>query len=350
MRLSVATFNVENLIGPGKPIYDEPRPRYTPAQYKEKTSWICAQLRQMAADIVGFQEVFEQQALADCIAGTHMQDWHLHVADAGSKGPANAVLSRLPFKKIEIFETVPTPLQFFDDPKLGSPENVAIPITKFSRPVLKATVRVKDNLDVNFFVLHLKSKNPIFEPGLNRDQATYVEQARGAIRSLIRRSVECCGVREILSNTLAAEPATPIILVGDLNDNDTAVTNQAILGEPPYQSLPLDVKIARWAEVFQNSKDIQARKSIENFNYSYIHNGHYESLDNIFLSNHFADQNKNKLGRVMDVRAYNDHLIDNTLSQTKKPFYVSDHGQICVNIDILDTPPTLTPMPQGEGG
>lgn len=65
MKISIATFNVENLVGPDKPIYDEDKPHYTLDIYHQKIAWIKEQLIKMNADIIGFQEVFEEEALRD---------------------------------------------------------------------------------------------------------------------------------------------------------------------------------------------------------------------------------------------------------------------------------------------
>lgn len=338
MKISIATFNVENLITAGKPIYDETRPHYNQDEYQKKTLWIRNQLLKMNAEIIGFQEIFEEQALRECLIGTPMANWHFFVANPTGKTPVNAVLSKFPIIKTEVIEDFPFVFDFFDEREITAPLESApvnIPLKKFSRGVLKAEIKINENVSVLVIVLHLKSKRPILADDIDRNTATYPELAKGSIRSLIRRGIESCGVRQILSDEINKDEAKPIFILGDLNDNDTAVTNQAILGEEPFRNLPLEIKIKKWKHVFQNCKDIQARKSIENYYYTYIHNGHYESLDNIFVSNHFAELNSKKIGRIIDVRLYNDHVIDDKTSMDKKPIHVCDHGQVVANIDLL---------------
>jgi predicted extracellular nuclease len=342
MRFSLATFNVENLITANKPIYNDTRPRFTPEEYLLKTDWIRRQLLKMDADIIGFQEVFEEQALRDCLSGTPYADWHLFVAHPSGKLPVNAILSRFPIVRAEVVEEIPFIFNFFEEKALAGileTTPVPIPIQRFSRGVLKAEIRLNEEVSMLVFVLHLKSKKPILPEGLERDTVSYAELAKGNIRSLIRRGIESAGVRQLLSQEIDQDETRPIILLGDLNDHDTSVTNQSILGEPPYRNLPVELKIDRWRYVFQNSKDVQARKSLENYYYTYIHNGHYESLDNIFVSNHLSDLNTKKTGRIIDVRLYNDHIIDKTVSKDRKPFYVSDHGQVVANIELYGPAP-----------
>ncbi|RDV17159.1 endonuclease/exonuclease/phosphatase family protein [Pontibacter diazotrophicus] len=344
MKFSIATFNVENLITAEKPIYKDTRPRYTQEQYTLKVAWVREQLLKMDAEVIGFQEVFEEQALLDCIAGTRYENAHIFVAKPNGIRPVNAILSTFPIVNARLVEEIPSEFLFFDEEKIEQvleSTRIPIPIKRFSRGVLRAELQVSNTLSVLVYVLHLKSKRPILPEDLDRDEATYTDIAKGSIRSLLRRGVEACGVRQLLSDDISLNEDRPIFVLGDLNDSDTAVTNQAITGEPPYHRLPDDVRFDKWKYVFHNCKYIQARKSIENYHYTYIHNGHYESLDNIFVSNHFADLNKSKTGRIMDVRLYNDHIIDKTISMDKKPFHVSDHGQVVANIHLFDN--NMTP-------
>lgn len=337
MKFTIATFNVENLIGPNKPIYDDPKPLYSETEYLRKVSWIKEQLLKMNADVIGFQEIFEEKALRDCLIGTPMENWHLFVANPTGKGPVNAILSKYPISNSNVIEDIPFSFDFFDEPAMESileSTRIDIPIKKFSRGILSAEIKLNEKISAIFLVLHLKSKRPIYPKGFDQNKATYPEMAKGNVRSLIRRGVESCGIRHFLTDEINKDESKPIFIMGDMNDNDTAVTNQAIIGEDPYRNLPPDEKVKRWKQVFQNCKDVQARKSIENFHYSYIHNGHFESLDNIFISNHFAELNKEKIGRIIDVRLYNDHVIDTYNSMDRKPKHVTDHGQVVANIDL----------------
>src|SRR4051812_39116204 len=121
MRISIATFNVENLIGPGKPIYEETAPRYRQEEYQQKIGWIRGQLVKMSADIIGFQEVFEEAALRDCLAGTAMAQWSLYVANPSGKRPVNALLSRFPIVNKQVIESIPFTFDFFDDRPASGP-------------------------------------------------------------------------------------------------------------------------------------------------------------------------------------------------------------------------------------
>ena len=63
---TLASFNVKNLIGPDQEYYRFQS--YTPEEYAWKEDWLADQLLTLDADIVGFQEIFEDDALSAVIA------------------------------------------------------------------------------------------------------------------------------------------------------------------------------------------------------------------------------------------------------------------------------------------
>jgi endonuclease/exonuclease/phosphatase family metal-dependent hydrolase len=330
LRIGIATFNAENLIGPGKKIYSSTHALYSKEQYQQKVSWISAQIAQLSASIIGFQEVFEDSALKDCLSSE--DKWDLLIAPGDGSLPRNALISKFKIVQSEVFGDLPSPLLYFDE-FIPEDKKIELPVQKFSRAVLKAKLELDKGLYLNVLVVHLKSKNPILADGIKRSTGSFYDIATGSVRSLIRRGIEACGLRKIVSDLLLVDPDTPVVILGDFNDDSYSVTNQLILGEKPYFTLDKDAKVQRWQGVLQNSRSIQARKSIESHLYSYIYNGHYEMLDNIVVSNHFSDLNPNRLGRVLDVKAFNDHLTDDTMVVDAKTA-ASDHGQVLALIEI----------------
>ncbi len=127
-----------------------------------------------------------------------------------------------------------------------------------------------------------------------------------------------------------------VLILGDINDTGQAVTSEIMAGSPPWRKIPFEKKLRAWDILLYNVKDIQARQSYRDVYYTHIHNGHYESLDHILISQEFVRQNPNHLGYVEYVRVFNDHLLDDTLSQTEIPHWQSDHGQVVVTIRLRD--------------
>lgn len=319
-KIRVGTFNLLNLALPGKKFY---RREINDRDYQKKILWTGHQLNMMKADVVGFQEVFHPEALEEAMAQSQkLNGANYVVADPTGDQPRVAIASRFPILSYEVFKEIPTSLTF---------EGIDIPIKHFSRPVLKATVEFPGKLEVDFFVTHLKSKRPTFEEGEGRDSA--LDVARGQARSLIRRVVEAAALREILLEELQNKKR-PVILCGDVNDTGTAVTTRIISGEPPHRKFPMDVKKSIWDVLLYHVKDLQARKAMEDVYYTHIHNGFHEALDHIMVSEEFVRENKNGVAGVEYVRVFNDHLVDETLSDDGVPIWTSDHGQVVVQLEM----------------
>lgn len=319
----VATFNLLNLAMPGQPYYnltcDE-------ATYKRKVEWVSAHLRYMNPDIVGFQEVFHPEALEEVItAATSYQNANILVADRPEDGgPSVALVSRFPVSDMDVIADFP-------EQALLEIDGMNVPIKKFSRPVLRAKLRLSDELSVTVYVAHLKSKRPKLPDGVNQHDPRV--RSMGEARSLIVRAAEATALRHLLLDTLEGT-TYPVIAMGDLNDDGESVTSRILVGEEPWRNLKLHDKQRLWDVHLYNVKDIQARQSYRDVYYTHIHNGHYDSLDHILVSQEFVRQNPQRLGYVEYVRVFNDHLIDETLSDDRVPRWASDHGQVVATIQL----------------
>jgi len=318
----VATFNLFNLALSEEHYYNR---KYSKEQYQKKVTWISSQLRRLRADIVGFQEVFHIAALEEVLTATGMYDRaSLSVGERNGEGPAVGLVSRFPILEHDIIPEFPVEAHLDID-------EVKIPLYNFSRPLLKVKLRLSDELDVIVFVVHLKSKRP----KISRDADPHDprEQALGYARSLMLRAAETTALRHLLLDTLKGTDL-PVIVMGDLNDDGNAVTSQILVGSEPWRNLPLKVKQKLWDVHLYNVKDIQARQSYRDVYYTHLHNGHYDSLDHILVSQEFVRQNPQRLGYVEYVKVFNDHLVDETLSDDRPPLWESDHGQVVATIQL----------------
>lgn len=317
-----ATFNLYNLALAGEKYYNH---SYRKEQYENKVRWLSDQLIRMDADIVGFQEVFHIAALEEVLDASNIyKKASVSVGERKGEGPAVALASRFPILEHDIIPEFPKEAQLEID-------GTSVPIYDFSRPILKAKLRLSDELDVIAFVVHLKSKRPKIREGANRHDPR--EEALGHARSLMIRAAETTALRHLLLDTLQGTNM-PVIVMGDLNDDGHAVTSKILVGSEPWRNLPMDEKRRLWDVHLYNVKDIQARQSYRDAYYTHLHNGHYDSLDHILVSQEFVRQNPNRLGYVEYVRVFNDHLIDETLSDDRIPFWQSDHGQVVTTIQL----------------
>jgi hypothetical protein len=57
-------------------------------------------------------------------------------------------------------------------------------------------------------------------------------------------------------------------------------------------------------------------------------------LDHILVSQEFVRSNPDHIGYVQFLQLFNDHLIDETLTEEKRDNIASDHGQVVVQIKI----------------
>lgn len=326
----VATFNLFNFVLPDVNYYG--KRHYDQSTYDKKKYWIVGQLRNMDADVVGFQEIFHEKALQQTLKQSGIYDnASLIVGERyqsdGSPLPANGIVTR--HKVIDS-----SYITHFPDTGRIDYDGVPIPLREFSRPVLRVQLEAPNGLRYMVLVVHLKSKRPMYANKENHDDP--VHYAIASSRSLIRRAAESVALRAVLVN-LMKDTQTPVIVMGDINDAVTAVTSEIIAGAPPWRYTPPDKKRELWDVLLYNVKDIQARRSYHDVYYTHIHNGHYESLDHIFVSEEFVSANPKHIGDVRNVRTFNDHLIDDSNSNDSVPLWQSDHATVVSEIKLRET-------------
>ncbi len=135
MDVKVGTFNVLNLAREGERYYPDERP-YSAPEYAEKATWIAGQLTSMKAHVVGFQEVFHEEALRDvCDRSGQFIDGSVAAPGAhGASGPRLGLATRLPLDE---------PVTSITDFPAGmdvAVDGLALPVGTFSRPILRTRV------------------------------------------------------------------------------------------------------------------------------------------------------------------------------------------------------------------
>lgn len=319
----VSTFNLLNLALPNRVFYHHDY--YSPDVYAKKIRWIGGQLDRMRADLIGFQEVFDKEALQQALQKSeYCREFNLVAVSPTGDTPAVAFASRFPILNYRYIENFPAAAQL-------DVQGAEIPLTHFSRPVLSVQLQLSDTVECMVFVVHLKSKRAIIPDHVDRQDP--IEKAKGQARSLMLRAAESIALRVLLMQVLQNRNY-PVIVIGDMNDGGAAVTSQIISGEVPHRKLETERKRKLWDILLYHVKDIQARQSYGDFYYTHIHNGYYESLDHIMVSQEFVAQNPDRIGRVVYVSVFNDHLIDETLTSEEIPNWQSDHGQVVASIEL----------------
>ncbi|KAI9350137.1 Endonuclease/exonuclease/phosphatase [Obelidium mucronatum] len=417
---SVANFNLLNFHEPNVPFYQY-KQGLSEEQVEAKIEWTASQLRRMNAAVVGFQEIFSLVPLVEAAkrAGYDMSKTHIISPSCDGKGPAVGLLSTYPIVEYQTYIDFPPEAHLDLSGDSGGPP-VFLPVTQFSRPVLRVVIEIETGHRLAVYVTHLKSKRPVIkDKSLQKDLKM---NAIGSAISLTIRAAEAAalrcvlldelagdqeGLRDIaqssiekkapvayvapgakhLSGTTGANPSAPslevkiaelniskdppsprrssspkrgssparsnsprrgrkrqdddpdstqtnkqrtpsiagsniattkqypTIVMGDLNDITHAVSTEILSGTPPFKRLPFWEKEILWRTLLYSAHDVQARTSDRDINYTYIHNGRYECLDNILISNALVRNNNSHIGYVQYVQCFNDHLVDQALAE-----------------------------------
>jgi endonuclease/exonuclease/phosphatase family metal-dependent hydrolase len=314
--LVLASCNVLNLASPGRQYYSN-QDIYSADEYARKIDWLGAQVRRLNADVVAFQEVWDEAALRDAIAASGLRYPHVGApgAEQGALGtPCVALASRWPVVEVMSHRDF-EPAQFVPVPELG--EHRA-----FERPILEALLEMPGGRGtMRVLVAHLKSKRPKFllnEAGeAIEDRDDPAVAARATLRSLVMRASECAALR-LLVHARLARTREPLVLMGDLNDSPHAVTTQMVAAT---QAIAND-RSARDTALF-HAPDVQSDASIRrDVAYSHVYRGWPDVLDQIWVSEEFVAASRFAIGDLRRVDYFNDHLHEG------RDRVRSDHGLV----------------------
>ncbi len=392
-QFTIASFNVKNLIEADQEYYKYES--YTPEEHSWKQAWLADQLLTMNADIVCFQEIFSEKSLRDVIdeaddlgatantanipdrskkyarkaifrklAFESYRDAELAFApnandgEPGQRRPGVAILSRLGFAEPpEVLQDLPEKLHIpFSD--LDGSDGGYYTISRLSRPVLKAKIPV-GNIVVTVFNCHLKSKlgeldkpaGASFPPAANLVNYNPAGRAMGSLRAGLRRMAEAWVLRrEILAEL---EAGNPVMVLGDFNDNEHAVSSEIITGEVPFKNYAWmrrhdaahkgDRYTDAENEIIQEKIDsvrlhsaekLFVRKSLRDMVYTSAFGGVFESIDQILMSRHFHPDRTDRIGQMEYFSVLNDHLTDGSHPEAPYNKLASDHGQIIAHMQL----------------
>jgi hypothetical protein len=394
---TIASFNVKNLIGPDSEYYRFEK--YTPEEHAWKEDWLADQLLSLAADIVGFQEIFDEAALRSVIAETDARGRMINEAslpdrskryarkaifrklkyteygdaalafapnindgDPGQRRPGLAILSRFGFDGApEVVQDLGTPLEIpFQD--MGGGDGGVYRISRLSRPILKVRVPVAGSV-ITVFNCHLKSKLGEFIRPEGADFAPEADlvhydapgRALGALRAGLRRMAEAWVLRRLIVAELNANH--PVMVLGDLNDSENAVSSEIIGGERPFKNYSWmrrhDAQQAndRYSEQdaaairesidrvrLYSAEKLFVRKSLRDMVYTSAFGGEFESIDQILMSRHFHPDYARRIGEMEYFSVFNDHLTDGSHPEAPYNKLASDHGQIMAHIRMGGAP------------
>ncbi|MGI9218435.1 MAG: endonuclease/exonuclease/phosphatase family protein [Hydrogenophaga sp.] len=306
--LMVATANVLNLAQPGRSFYEGQDP-YSQHEFDRKADWLGERFKALNADVLVVQEVWDELALRAAVARSGLQYGFVGVPGAengpgqhGAQGtPRVGIVTRLKVESVQSLVDFPA-AAVVQVPGIGAH-------TRFERPPLLATLRMKHGQDIAVITAHLKSKRPKFlqdaQGNALEDKDDPAVQAVATLRSLIMRAGEALALRlkvvELLHRT-----RLPLVVMGDLNDSPHSVTTQLIAAT---SQVAYD-KGARDSALY-SAWDVQGEGALRrDVAFSHIHQGYPEVLDQVLVSEEFVASSRRAIGDVRRVEVFNDHLFE----------------------------------------
>ena len=314
-QLSFATINLQNLQLPGEPMYPDGQP-WTVEQYQAKVAWTAQVVRLLRADVIGFQELWQAQALTDVFTAAGLADQYQLLTPDTTNRIANALALRAPHELVAHEWIVEFPERFrlfrTGESAAGSDYTLDVDIRDFSRPLLHAQITAhqgRHRPEIHVFSAHLKSKAPTLLMDADRDRLRAADEAAlGSTLSTIRRAAEAAALRLILNDVM--DGATPVVVMGDLNDAQLSVTTSVVSGEPSYRQFAASRAGAKSDRGLYAAANLQQYRSLRDVYYTYIHEGVHESLDHVLVSQHFYDYADARLWSFRQMRILNDHVED----------------------------------------
>ena len=226
MALSIATFNVKNLL---EPTSDAAR-----AVLPRKLEAIAEVLRACDADVVGLQEIGSAALLSQVLDRLPGRGGYGEpvMGTVDRRGIGCALLSRVPVAaaRVHTCDALPFPVFRDGDPP---PFGARIPLR---RGIVHARVQGQGLGPVDVLVAHFKSARPVparDAAGVERGPATQRERGEGALRSQLWRAAEALYLRGCVDDVLSADPGARVAAVGDLNDTIDSWGVRALLGDGP---------------------------------------------------------------------------------------------------------------------
>lgn len=237
--LTLATLNLYHWAEPGVGWYQPDSAGHSAEGWAAKRRWLQAQLREIDADIIAFQEVVSLEALrADCAAvgyayceavaeprirkaepETLPKDGP--VIDGGRfyTKPVQAMASRYPMQVSPLVANADV------SRSLGVSDDRA-----FRRPAVRAVVDIPNVGPVVAYACHLKSPGVGVEDALIAGQSEPPLDPSGAARwrlealsrahaaAAIQRQFEASQLYHAAAADIAEDPRRPVAIMGDLND------------------------------------------------------------------------------------------------------------------------------------
>jgi len=322
MKIKLATFNLYQFAKPPYAWYTK-KEKFNEQQWIEKTAWIKNQILKMDCDIIGFQEVFSKDALAQLVKELGFNYFEtVDVAKLHKKTYITttvAIASKYPITKVQrVKVNVPS----------FKKHNFTAHFA-FARIPIKATISLPNKKEILVYVSHLKSNRlNEFEYIFNkehdlRDKKEVVSKAlEGTLATSLQQRL--CEASSLFFNIKRVKDL-PTVLLCDFNDKEFSLTIDA-LSNPNYHNdeseedlLLYDAKY-QYMEIVDNPHPEEKEPQRKPTSY-FLGKGNV--LDYIFISNHFD---------VSNYAVLDEHLHEHGVDLLLK----SDHAQVVCELSFKE--------------
>lgn len=289
MALTLATYNVLDLFDSAD---------------QRKIDALGAMVRELAADVIAFQEVGSLAALKAVLAAAGGGFGDPIVGRADKRGIACALVSKRPILDVRMLDAPSLPFPTFHE---GDPEPFGDRIL-LRRAVPIVRIDGGDLGPLNVLSLHWKSGRPssiVLRDGTERQPVTVAERAEGDLRSLVQRAAEALFLRRAIDELIQSRPGEGISVCGDFNDVSGSVPLQVICGEGEGSLHDVVERIPAAARI------------------SVLHGGSPAAIDHVLLTHALA-------GRVQSARFLNEQLADPDALPEGEQVLPSDHAPLVV--------------------
>nr|WP_324292624.1 hypothetical protein [uncultured Desulfobacter sp.] len=122
---------------------------------------------------------------------------------------------------------------------------------------------------------------------------------------------------------------SPVVVLGDLNDDTLSVTNELLSGQPTYRLVEKSIVGRTSDKGLYSAERLQQYRFSRHIYYTHVYKNKRESLDPILVSEEFYDHSRKRLWSFRELEVYNDHLNREAFEEQG----ASDHGQVRVYFD-----------------
>lgn len=335
--ISFATFNLYNLNEPERPIYTD-RNGWSAEEYERKIVWTARMLECVAADVIGFQELWHAASLEAAFARTAMLTDYELLVPSGTDG--SKIVCAAAVRKSLVVPGSPRWIEDFPESfrlESGGDDrqspDIAVNLKGFSRPVLHFKLLTRaDRPAIHVFVCHFKSKGPskVFRESWFKDAPDIYkphQTALGAALSTIRRTAEAAALRWMITELAKGTPE-PVVVIGDLNDGQHSNTLNILTAQPNYLK-PFRTP-AGADDALYSAQSLQQLQTLTDVYYTHIYKQARESLDHVLVSEEFYDGSRDRVWGFEELIIENDHLN----YEDHKARGTGDHGVVRVEFKL----------------